>query len=40
MNAIRDGRVPGVSAAEARKSVVLLEAIYQSAAAGGVKIGL
>jgi len=40
VSAIRDGRVPCVSAVEARKSVELIEAIYQSAAAGGKKIGL
>ena len=36
--AIREGREPGTSAAEARKSVALIEAIYQSAANDGAKI--
>jgi predicted dehydrogenase len=38
--AIRDGREPPTSAGEARKAVALIQAIYQSAAAGGVKIML
>jgi UDP-N-acetyl-2-amino-2-deoxyglucuronate dehydrogenase len=38
--AIRDGREPSTSAVEARKSVALIEAIYQSAAAGGARIAL
>ncbi len=40
VNAIREGREPDTSAHEARKAVALIEAIYQSAAAGGVKIRL
>lgn len=40
VSAIRAGREPETSAAEARKSVALIEAIYQSAAAGGAKICL
>ncbi|MGL4401534.1 MAG: Gfo/Idh/MocA family protein [Luteolibacter sp.] len=36
--AIREGREPSTSALEARKSVALIEAIYQSAANGGKKI--
>ena len=40
VKAIRDGRAPSSSAAEARKAVALIEAIYQSAAAGGVKVTL
>lgn len=40
VRAIRDGREPPTSAAEARKSVALIEAIYQSAAKGGAKIYL
>ena len=40
VRAIREGREPSTSAAEARKSVALIEAIYQSAAAGGEKITL
>jgi predicted dehydrogenase len=35
VSAIREGREPGTSAREARKAVALIEAIYQSAAAGG-----
>jgi len=35
---IRSGRVPGTSAGEARKAVALIEAIYQSAAGGGMKV--
>jgi predicted dehydrogenase len=38
VSAIREGREPGTSAQEARKSVALIEAIYQSAAGGGQKI--
>lgn len=40
--AIREGREPTVSAVEARKAVRLIEAVYQSAGAGGarVEIGL
>ncbi|MEX1049059.1 MAG: Gfo/Idh/MocA family oxidoreductase [Akkermansiaceae bacterium] len=38
--AIRDGRVPPTSASEARKAVALIQAIYQSAATGGLKIAL
>ncbi|MEP2775801.1 MAG: Gfo/Idh/MocA family oxidoreductase [Luteolibacter sp.] len=38
--AIRAGREPSTSSAEARKSVTLIEAIYQSAAADGKKINL
>lgn len=38
--AIREGREPSTSAREARKSVALIEAIYQSAASGGAKIRL
>ncbi|MEO5715940.1 MAG: Gfo/Idh/MocA family oxidoreductase [Luteolibacter sp.] len=40
VRAIQEGRLPSVSAFEARKSVALLEATYQSAKAGGVKIFL
>jgi predicted dehydrogenase len=40
LTAIRDGREPKVSVAEARKAVVLIEAIYQSAANGGARINL
>ncbi len=40
VSAIRDGRAPSVSAVEARKSVALIEAIYRSAKAGGVKVFL
>lgn len=40
VRAIREGREPSTSAAEARKAVALIEAIYQSAAAGGEKITL
>lgn len=35
VNAIREGREPSTSAREAKKSVALIEAIYQSAANGG-----
>ena len=38
--AIREGREPSTSAREARQAVALIEAIYQSAAGGGVKISL
>ena len=38
VSAIREGREPGTSAHEARKSVALIEAIYQSAANDGAKI--
>jgi predicted dehydrogenase len=40
VRAIREGREPSTSAVEARKSVALIEAIYQSAANGGEKIML
>ncbi len=40
VRAIREGREPSTSAHEARKAVELIEAIYQSAAAGGVKVCL
>ncbi len=40
VNAIREGREPSTSAREARKAVALIQAIYQSAAAGGVKVSL
>ena len=40
VRAIREGREPSTSAAEARKSVALIEAIYASAAAGGARIVL
>ena len=40
VSAIREGREPATSSREARKSVVLIEAIYQSAAAGGMKVFL
>ncbi len=40
VRAIRDGREPSTSASEARKAVALIQAIYQSAAANGVKISL
>lgn len=40
IQAIREGRKPSTSAREARKAVALIEAIYQSAAAGGVKVCL
>lgn len=36
--AIREDREPSTSAAEARKSVALIEAIYASAAAGGAEV--
>ncbi|MEY3897038.1 MAG: hypothetical protein RLZZ214_2559 [Verrucomicrobiota bacterium] len=38
VSAIREGREPSTSAHEARKSVALIEAIYQSAANDGAKI--
>ncbi len=38
VNAIHHGREPNTSAKEARKSVALIQAIYQSATNGGVKI--
>jgi UDP-N-acetyl-2-amino-2-deoxyglucuronate dehydrogenase len=40
VNAIREGREPSTSAAEARKPVELITAIYQSAHEGGKKIVL
>jgi predicted dehydrogenase len=40
VSAIRAGREPSTSAGEARKSVALIEAIYQSAANDGAKIWL
>lgn len=40
VSAIRDGREPTTSAYEARKAVVVIEAIYQSAAEGGKEIRL
>lgn len=40
VSAIREGREPSTSASEARKSVALIEAIYQSAADGGAEISL
>jgi len=38
IDAIQQGREPSTSAAEARKSVALIQAIYQSATNGGTKI--
>ena len=38
--AIREGREPSTSAREARKAVALIQAIYQSAAGGGVRVSL
>jgi predicted dehydrogenase len=38
IDAIQNGREPATSAAEARKSVALIQAIYESAAHGGRKI--
>ena len=38
--AIREGREPATSATVARRAVALIEAIYQSAAAGGTKVML
>ncbi|HEX7260733.1 MAG TPA: Gfo/Idh/MocA family oxidoreductase [Luteolibacter sp.] len=40
VRAIREGREPSTSAAEARKAVALIEAIYQSAANGGEALRL
>jgi predicted dehydrogenase len=40
VTAIREDREPSTSSREARKSVALIEAIYQSAANGGAKIFL
>lgn len=40
VQAIQQGREPTTSAAEARKSVALIEAIYESAASGGESIHL
>ena len=40
VTAIREGREPSTSSREAKKSVALIEAIYQSAANGGAKISL
>lgn len=40
VSAIREGREPSTSACEARKAVELIQAIYQSAAAGGARITL
>jgi UDP-N-acetyl-2-amino-2-deoxyglucuronate dehydrogenase len=40
VTAIEQGRTPSTSAAEARKSVALIEAIYRSAAQGGVRVSL
>ena len=40
VSAIREAREPSTSAREARKSVALIQAIYQSATGGGVKIHL
>jgi len=40
VSAIAEGREPSTSAAEARKSVALIQAIYQSAQNGGQKIEL
>ena len=40
VNAIREGREPSVSAAEARKPVALIQAIYESARNGGAKVEL
>lgn len=37
LRAIRDGREPSTSAAEARKAVALIEAIYRSARSGGAR---
>lgn len=38
VRAIRDGREPSVSAAESRKAVRLIEAVYQSARADGLRV--
>ncbi|MES2658616.1 MAG: Gfo/Idh/MocA family oxidoreductase [Verrucomicrobiota bacterium] len=40
VRAIHEGREPSTSAYEARKSVALIEAIYQSAANGGAEVNL
>ncbi|BCU78484.1 Gfo/Idh/MocA family oxidoreductase [Luteolibacter sp. LG18] len=40
VNAIQEGRVPTVSAAEARKAVAVICAIYQSAREGGKRVTL
>ena len=40
VRAIREGREPSTSAGEARKSVALIRAIYDSAAQGGAEIRL
>jgi predicted dehydrogenase len=40
VNAIHEGREPSTSAAEARKPVALIQAIYQSAQNGGAKVTL
>ena len=40
VRAIRDGREPTVSAAGSRKAVRLIEAVYQSARGGGVRVDL
>jgi predicted dehydrogenase len=40
VRAIKEGREPSTSASEARKSVALIRAIYESAANGGKKIEL
>lgn len=40
VSAIREGREPVASSRDARKSVALIEAIYQSAAADGAKVRL
>ncbi len=38
--ALRDGRAPAIDGGEARRSVALIRAIYESAAAGGQKISV
>lgn len=38
--AIREGREPATSAAEARKAIAVIEAVYQSARAGGERVTL
>ena len=40
VTAIAEGRAPSTSAAESRKAVALIQAIYQSAADGGAKVFL
>ena len=40
VNAIQEGREPSTGASEARKSVELIQAIYQSAQNNGTKIDL